>query len=638
MANPVNNEGFSAARIGVGDAGLGAELKAGVRAAVSEAEGREALGQVNRKLNENPNHARDAGDHGDAAPPAEPADGDQLEMQARPLPRAEGRAGTAATTVEPTADQQEQDLPNQMPVIRPVKNAGPHEVPPGQRGKGHGQTPPPMPAPQFPQQFPQTQTPLPTQTQTQTQFPLPRTQTQTQTQTQFPPTQTPTQFPRTTANQTANWPAGNNPGPTVSRENVLTRQVIDQVLRQNDIYVSNGALNRVLTGQTPPGLANNPKHAAGVNAPPVAPGREVGNLVQHLGSRVFSVLNGSENLNGRVVRQLTATIAREFHEQIQVSKHAILKDVDLSAKHFRQLTVRERMMTAVEMMPPHLPEKAAARLERHQPREIFNALMLTRGLVAGGEKTAEARNLVASQNLVWRGDVSLTQLRDVGQLVKILIADSAAAKSTAQLDLAVQKFVRILLANNELGVLLATVSLSVQMQDRGVFVSRSLALAQIYELIMRLAAAGEKALKDAAPPSAAGLAFETENHHAAAAALGAADEESAPPLKLHAAEAALRQFLEFNPAGAFDRTASVLQNPDDARRARSEFADLYRDDIDSWLKSGNHRFVKEIDLEKPLGVVVERGGDCFTAGRMRVVLVRDGSVQGWHFLRSFLVR
>jgi hypothetical protein len=72
---------------------------------------------------------------------------------------------------------------------------------------------------------------------------------------------------------------------------------------------------------------------------------------------------------------------------------------------------------------------------------------------------------------------------------------------------------------------------------------------------------------------------------------------------------------------------------------QKDFIDLYHNDIAEWLESGKHRFVKDYDFDKPVGVVVERGSDgVFTANTARFVLVRDGSVQGWHFLKSFLVK
>ena len=93
---------------------------------------------------------------------------------------------------------------------------------------------------------------------------------------------------------------------------------------------------------------------------------------------------------------------------------------------------------------------------------------------------------------------SLATLRDLGGLVKVLISDAAAAKSTANLENAVQKFARILIAVNCLETVLTAVKLADQNQFAGGNVGRTLAIVQVYELINRLILSGEQALKEAA--------------------------------------------------------------------------------------------------------------------------------------------
>jgi len=299
------------------------------------------------------------------------------------------------------------------------------------------------------------------------------------------------------------------------------------------------------------------------------------------------------------------------------------------------------MHVAVDLLPQHLPPKVLEHLQNHKPHEVINGLLLARGLIVPNEQAAEIRNLVAFKASVLPSEISMTTMRDVGQLVKILIADTAAAKTTANLDLAVQKFVKILLANNELGVLLATINLAAQSQNQSGLIGRSLALAQIYELINQLIQAGEKALKEAAPEKNALLKDRNIFQSNGLAAAEDFDESKIQLTKLNAHEAAasLRQFLEFSPAFVHDKSTSAFNNPDDARQAQKDFINLYHDDIGEWLESGKHRLVKDYDFDKPVGVVVERGSDrTFTATTARFVLVRDGSVQGWHFLKTFLVK
>ncbi len=408
----------------------------------------------------------------------------------------------------------------------------------------------------------------------------------------------------------------------------VIRNVVTQVLRDNDIYVSRNTINRLISPQT----LNNPAK----NLP-----HEINSLVQNVSRQVLSILNTSGQ-NNKLIHQISKDISHQIRNNIQEAKQAFLKNTDFGAVRFEHLNVKEKMHVAVELLPNHLPAKALESIQNHKANEVLNALLLARGLVSANELPAEVRNLVMLKSSVLPSEVSITALRDVGQLVKVLINDTSAAKTTANLDLAVQKFVKILLANNELGVLLATVSLASQAQNQGGLVSRSLALAQIYELINRMIAAGEKALRDASNTSQ--TALQKDRNIFQSAGLAVVDETDDAQLQLNrqsVSEAAgsLRQFLEFNPAAAFDNSTSAFNNPDDARHAQKDFINLNHDDIAAWLESGNHRLVKDFDFDKPVGVVVERAADgIFNATTARFVLVRDGSVQGWHFLKTFLVK
>ena len=435
----------------------------------------------------------------------------------------------------------------------------------------------------------------------------------------------------------------------------LVRNVVNQVLQQNDVYLKNNAVNKLVTAQTIQTTEQNKSQSQTLPATAQIKGqsqtllpREVSNLVQNISKCVIDSLNNPQNLSGKMIQHISAEISHQLQEQVQTAKNVILKSADFEAVPFKQLNIGEKMHAAVELMPPHLPEKALEHLQNCKTQDIVNGMLITRGLIVPNEKLTDTQNnLAALKSNVLPNDVSMKNLRDVGQLVKVLIADSTAAKSTANLDLAVQKFVRILLANNELGVLLATISLASQTSDHGGLVSRSIALAQIYELISSLQSAGEKAMKNAAQTN-----NKIEPKILDTAIKSTADEKNksitnekneiknhSDKQKTNNTESALRQFLEFNPALAANKSASSFHNPDDARQAQKDFVNLYHQDIDAWLRSGNHRFVKDVNFDKPVGVVVERNRDgFFSANTARIVLVRDGSVQGWHFLKSFLVK
>lgn len=103
-------------------------------------------------------------------------------------------------------------------------------------------------------------------------------------------------------------------------------------------------------------------------------------------------------------------------------------------------------------------------------------------------------------------------------------------------------------------------------------------------------------------------------------------------------ESTLRKQLDFYPHYAYDLQISSFEKVDEAVLGKQEFVNSHFDEIDAWLESGKHRLVKDFEFDKPLGMIVDRGESGFiTADKIRVVLVRDGSVEGWHFLRSFLV-
>jgi hypothetical protein len=618
MANPVNNNGISV-NLNVGKV-LDVNLKIGGTAKIPDAQSTKIFGNVTENLGKNPNHGLPAeqaqdgndiqhnqtnGNNGNHAadPPALLKD---INDETNAPPTRGNRTLNNHNENEPTA----RDLPrgkgnNQ---INHGQNGDLHAADQGlENGKGHFKTQNqgqnlPNPTTDFPENHHEDHhdhfdnKPLFTGRNTDT--------------------------PRfgehfsVDFNLKAN---GNQP-------NGLIRTVVNQILRQNDIYLSNNAVNRLVNNQSSTAFP-----------------KEINNLVQNIGSRVLSLLNNSPQ-SGATIHEISKKIAQQLQENIQTSKNTFLKNTDIGATTFKQLNIGERMNVAVELMPRHLSANMLENLQHFKSNQIVDGLLIARGLVVPGERPTDVRNFIANKSIVLPNEITITTLRDVGQLVKILISDAAGAKSTMNLDLAVQKFVRLMIANNEMGVLLATINLAAQTQDRGGLVSRSLALVQIYELISQLLLAGEKAMKSAQPQNAPKNIFQKERSDLQTVKSSTLEENDELKTQLNktrinGAESTLRQFLEFNPAFVHDNSASAFNNPDDARQAQKDFVSLYHNDIEQWLRSGNHRYVKDHDFEKPVGIVVERNNDAFfTANKARFVLVRDGSVQGWHFLKSFLVK
>lgn len=400
---------------------------------------------------------------------------------------------------------------------------------------------------------------------------------------------------------------------------------IIQILRQNDIFISQSRINDLINN------TNTNSNNNSTNIP-----NEVRNLVQSV-VRELSNLTNSQTTNPQIIRQTASEISNGLQSQINSAREILIYTAQPDAKNFGNLNIQERVFLAVELMFNHLLSDTS--LNQLSTREIYNGLLLARGMVLSGENTADIRNLISLRSDVLPNGFSATGLRDLGQLVKVLVVGAVGAKTTANLDAAVQKFIKILVAKNELGVLLAASMLGRQAKLGTISMNRTLALVQIYQLITRLILAGEAALKEAALKNASA---KNENNLSSIGLnkITNAEEKSAVlrDLQNNNLHSNLKNFLEFNPAFAADRSASSFNNTEDARHAQQHFTHNHRDEIEQWLKSGNHRFVKEIDLDKPVGIVVERGADeFFSATKARVVLVRDSSAQGWHFLKSFLV-
>jgi len=87
-------------------------------------------------------------------------------------------------------------------------------------------------------------------------------------------------------------------------------------------------------------------------------------------------------------------------------------------------------------------------------------------------------------------------------------------------------------------------------------------------------------------------------------------------------------------------SASSFYNDNIANLTQGKFVKQFRQEIEAWLTSGEGRFVRVIEMDKPIGIVVARSkkGDPLPAvitKKARLVLLRDNSSQGWHFLTCF---
>jgi hypothetical protein len=101
----------------------------------------------------------------------------------------------------------------------------------------------------------------------------------------------------------------------------------------------------------------------------------------------------------------------------------------------------------------------------------------------------------------------------------------------------------------------------------------------------------------------------------------------------------LRDRLINDPELRGEKFASSFYDKAVANRAQMQAVKTYRSRIDDWLRGESGRPLKlDVDVGEPAGIVVTRGRSGSTvSSKVRVVIVRDNTAQGWHVLTSFPV-
>ena len=101
----------------------------------------------------------------------------------------------------------------------------------------------------------------------------------------------------------------------------------------------------------------------------------------------------------------------------------------------------------------------------------------------------------------------------------------------------------------------------------------------------------------------------------------------------------LRNRIETDPTLKIDGVASSFRNETIANRVQGQFIKQNKEAILNWLKSGDNKpFVGVVEMNEPVGIVVERGKAGFVeANKARIVLFRNNSEHGWHIRTSFPV-
>lgn len=364
-------------------------------------------------------------------------------------------------------------------------------------------------------------------------------------------------------------------------------------------------------------------------------------LQQNLQETLFEARTGANSPID--LQRLTQTVADRLAKTYNDPAILTDKTLDLITKEISHLLGKdlkvntgnptvipyERATQIASLLLRHISREADPGVLRLTDQKILDALILLQLCCQPGRHIDELRQITGHKPCILPDGIPWSAFRDTGLLAAGLMREGASLRTAALLDAAVERFVKRLVVNNELGILLAAARLAADARAGRSSNGSIVALVRIYELIAQLMIVTERLMKQASEAAARKPAELTRMDKGLAFA-GA--------LESNEAESALRQYLAFNPAAQADSGASAFFSEQVAETSARIAVDSSQREIVEWVNSGRHRFVTEVDLGKPLGIVIDRASDeYFTASQIRVVLVRDGSVLGWHILRSSLV-
>ena len=97
----------------------------------------------------------------------------------------------------------------------------------------------------------------------------------------------------------------------------------------------------------------------------------------------------------------------------------------------------------------------------------------------------------------------------------------------------------------------------------------------------------------------------------------------------------LRKRLRDDPA---IEAASTFTNEATANRVQGRFVKQFRSEIDEWINTGRGTFTREIELDFPIGRVIQRGNHhSESSSKALIVLIKNRSEHGFQILTSFPV-
>lgn len=75
-----------------------------------------------------------------------------------------------------------------------------------------------------------------------------------------------------------------------------------------------------------------------------------------------------------------------------------------------------------------------------------------------------------------------------------------------------------------------------------------------------------------------------------------------------------------------------------ANWAQRKFIKHYKREIAEWLKTNKPMFKRKLELDRELGLVVDRKGRMYKGTKVEAVLVRDETEVGYHVLTIYIVK
>ncbi|MBA3783993.1 MAG: hypothetical protein H0X15_00395, partial [Acidobacteria bacterium] len=194
----------------------------------------------------------------------------------------------------------------------------------------------------------------------------------------------------------------NNSNSIDVRQNKFLGEVIKQIFRENDVYLSSKAINNLIEHHEANGSLrlNNPT----LNSLP----KEIFQLVEIIENQILQTFNTPPVSHQPASNQIVIEIPQNLDNQIQTAKN-LLTNVFGTAevKHFSHLDIQQRMIAAIEIFFRDLPAGMPGNLRSHSANEVLAGFLLARGLLNPGSRHSTA-SLLGMMQTTGADKISLT--------------------------------------------------------------------------------------------------------------------------------------------------------------------------------------------------------------------------------------